>query len=224
MTDVSTRNFGYLIAYILPGVVTLAGLSRYSEIVRSWFVTAPAQSPTVGGFLFLTLASVAVGMTVSAIRWLVLDTLHHATGIQQPHWDFSVLQDNYAAFDGAVENHYRYYQCYSNMQVAIAAAVLMQWPVWLALFPNQRQASFALLVILSLFFLASRDALAKYYARTSALLSLRQCERSITMTNGWHKEKQPAAKEPTTRTQEAKATVQPAANEKPRAAAEKQSK
>jgi len=184
VTDVSTRNFGYLIAYILPGVVTLVGLSRYSEIVRSWFATAPVGTPTVGGFLFLTLASVAVGMAVSAIRWLVLDTLHHASGIQPPQWDFSALQNNYAAFDGAVENHYRYYQCYANMQVAIAAAVFMQWSEWLTLFANQRQAIFVLLLILSLFFLASRDALTKYCARTSALLFLTQSQRSATMTNG----------------------------------------
>jgi hypothetical protein len=163
-------------------------------------------------------------MTVSSIRWLVLDTLHHATGIRQPRWNFSVLQRNYAAFDGAVENHYRYYQCYANMQVAIAAAVLMQWPVWSALFPNERQAMLALLVIESLFFLASRDALTKYYARTSALLSVTQSERSITMTNGWHQEKQPAAKEPSTRTLEAKGTVDTTTNEKPKTAAEKQAK
>jgi len=177
VTDVSTRNFGYLIAYVLPGVVTLAGVARCSDIVRSWFVANPTETPTVGGFLFITLASVGVGVTVSAVRWLLLDTLHHATGIQQPRWDFSVLQKKYAAFEGAVENHYRYYQCYANMQVATAVYVFLQWPVWSGLFPNPRQAIFAVIVIQSLLFLASRDALSKYYARTSALLSPIQPER-----------------------------------------------
>jgi len=45
-----------------------------------------------------TLASVAAGLSVSAVRWLVLDTVHHRTGVRQPSWDFSSFQRNRAGF------------------------------------------------------------------------------------------------------------------------------
>ena len=157
--DVSTRNFGYLIAYILPGVVTLAGVSRYSETVRSWFDAAPTGAPTVGGFLFLTLGSVAAGIVVSTIRWMFLDGLHHHTGIPEPHWDFSTLEANYVAFEGTVENHYRHYQFHGNMLVAVLVTAFTQWPVWLAFFGDGCHATVAVLVFIGLFFVASRDTL-----------------------------------------------------------------
>jgi hypothetical protein len=195
VTDISTRNFGYLIAYVLPGVVTLAGVSRYSETVRSWFGAAPTGAPTVGGFLFLTLGSVAAGMVVSTIRWMLLDGLHHHTGIQEGHWDFSALEANYKAFEGAVENHYRYYQFYGNMLVAVLVTAYTQWPTWLAFFGDGSHATVAVLVLVGLFFVASRDTLAKYYVRSAELLSPNALERSNIMTNGWHNEEPQVAKE-----------------------------
>jgi hypothetical protein len=195
VTEVSTRNFGYLIAYILPGVVTLAGVSRYSETVRSWFGAAPTGAPTVGGFLFLTLGSVAAGMVVSTVRWMFLDGLHHHTGIQEGHWDFSALEANYTAFEGAVENHYRYYQFYGNMLVAVLVTAFTQWSVWLAFFGDGCHATVAVLVLIALFFVASRDTLAKYYARSAELLYSNALERSKIMTNGWHNEEPLSAKE-----------------------------
>ena len=66
MTDVSGRNFGLLIAYVLPGFVSLCGMAELSPNMKSWLVTGSMTNgvaPTVGGFLYLTLASVAAGLT-----------------------------------------------------------------------------------------------------------------------------------------------------------------
>ena len=35
MTDVSGRNFGLLIAYVLPGFVSLCGMAELSPVVKS---------------------------------------------------------------------------------------------------------------------------------------------------------------------------------------------
>jgi len=70
----SNDNFGPLIAYLVPGTIVLLGLSQFSPAVRVWFAATPADAPTVGGFLYLTLASLAAGMTVSALRWALVDT------------------------------------------------------------------------------------------------------------------------------------------------------
>jgi len=193
VTEVTAQNFGFLIAYILPGLVVLAALGKYSETVRSWFGASPTTAPTVGGFLYVTLASVAAGMTVSAIRWLALDPLHHATGIRQPDWDFTTLQDRLNAFLAVVENHYRYYQFYGNMLVALVFFAVVQWPQWPS--PLGRQGAFTLIMfaLIGLFYLASRDTLQKYYARTAMLLDIvPQTKRREIMTNGFGTEEHAA--------------------------------
>jgi len=171
MKDVTTGNFGLFIAYVLPGFTALWGLSYVSEPVRAWLGTGTANAPTVGGFLYVTLASVAAGMITSTLRWLLIDTLHHWTGIRLPRWDFSRLQENVTAFDVLIEIHYRHYQFHANMLVALAFAYAARrlslglWSPWI----GWLDGGFILLVVV--LFLGSRDTLAKYYARTARLLS-----------------------------------------------------
>jgi hypothetical protein len=64
MTEVSGKNFGFLIAYILPGFVRLWAISYFSPTVRAWLVSSSsaAGAATVGGFLYVTLASVGAGL------------------------------------------------------------------------------------------------------------------------------------------------------------------
>jgi hypothetical protein len=169
--ETSITNFGLVIAFLLPGFVALWGVGYSSELVRSWFGASPDDAPSVGGFLYVTLASIVAGLTVSTVRWLTIDTLHHWTGVARPAWDFSLLQENVAAFDVLVQFHYRYFQFYSNMLVAIVFTTAMrhltasEGPISLDLVD-------AAAVILSLVFLAgSRDTLSKYYRRGEALLT-----------------------------------------------------
>ena len=61
MTEVSATNFGLLIAYRVPGFTALWGTSYFSETVRHWLSGSGATTPTVGGFMYITLASVAAG-------------------------------------------------------------------------------------------------------------------------------------------------------------------
>ena len=170
MGELSDKNFGIIIAYVLPGFVALWGVSYSSATVESW-IRAPQQgSPTVAGFCYVTLASLAAGLTVSAVRWALVDSLHHATGIVPPAWKFAKLDDRLQGFLILVENHYRYYQFYANMLVAVAFAsgcdvfsgnkdaVLSMWAI------------VGLVFIQSVFFAGSRDALRKYYSRAERLL------------------------------------------------------
>ena len=164
-------NFGFLIAYLLPGFTALWGLSYVSETVRLWLGATPENAPTVGGFLYLILASVAAGLTASTVRWLIIDTIHHRTGVPRPNWDFARLQQNVAAFDVLGENQYRYYQFYGNMAVAIpfwyAAKCIAEgfWP------PPFGWASLGVLFIEVLFLAGSRDTGQKYYTRIAQLLN-----------------------------------------------------
>src|SRR5207248_5067323 len=126
MKESSVTNFGLLVAFLLPGFVALWGVSYVSEAVRQWLGASPDSAPSVGGFLYVTLASVMAGLTVSTVRWIAIDSIHHLTGIAPPAWDCSRLQENVAAFDMLNEFYYRYYQFYANMAVAILFAIVMR--------------------------------------------------------------------------------------------------
>jgi hypothetical protein len=171
MQSVSNDNFGPLIAYFVPGATVLVGASPFSPTLQEWFATAPAASPTIGGFLYVSVASLAVGMTLSAIRWLLVDTLHGLTGLPAPVLDFAELERNVEAYSLLIEIHYRHYQFYANMLIAAAVAygcyrvrVGGHAVGWIDL---------GVLVLEGVFFVTSRDTLRKYHSRSLQLLSRR---------------------------------------------------
>lgn len=168
MQSITNKNFGILIAYVLPGFVTLWGLSYRVPQLQFWIGASPQQNGTVGGFLYISLLAVTTGIVASTIRWLIIDTFHHRTGISKPSWDLTKLQANLQSYSLFEENHYRYYQFYANMLVASSVGYFswrtttsgcFQWiDFWFA----------TLMVVL---FLGSRDTLAKYYQRVGELLT-----------------------------------------------------
>jgi hypothetical protein len=115
-------------------------------------------------FLSGTVEAMAAGLAVSTVRWLLIDTLHHRTGLRPPPWDFRLLEKNVAAFQLLLDSHYRYYKFYANMVVALVCAYVARdyalgW------------RGFFYWLLAALFLLASRDALRKYYERAGRLLA-----------------------------------------------------
>ena len=173
MSTLSNQNFGLIIAYLLPGFVTLWGVSYFSPTVAAWIVASHQDAPTVAGFMYVTLASLAAGVTVSAIRWAIVDHLHHATGVVPPAWKFANLEGKLQGYLALIENHYRYYQFYANMFVAAAFAY------WARLFSegpavtSRLATTCGFLALEIVLFAGSRDTLHKYYSRTQQLLNSR---------------------------------------------------
>ena len=166
MQTLTPRNFGLVIAYLLPGFVFLFGLSFQSPIVRGWLVGG--QSATVGGFLYSTLGALAAGLICSTVRWLLIDALHHRTGITRPNWNYNRLQENLGAYTLLEENHYRYYQFYGNTLIAWISGYLLWKTSVLPLKPIYEDVGLVLISVI--LFLGSRDTLRKYYGRVRALL------------------------------------------------------
>jgi hypothetical protein len=152
-----------LIGYVLPGFTAMQGLPMLSASQLVWATARADANPTLPGLLSGTVEAMAVGLTVSTIRWLLIDTLHHRTGLQPPAWDFALLEKNVSAFELLVHVHYRYYKFYANMVVAL---------VWAYISRGADQGPRALVywLLAALFLFASRDALGKYYARAGRLL------------------------------------------------------
>jgi hypothetical protein len=168
MMDVSSRNFGLLIAFLIPGFSGILALESLYPPLRHWLATTSSDGPTIGGFLYLTLASVAVGLVASTVRWAIIDPLMRR-GLPKRGWDFARLQQNLNAYEALTENHYRFYQFYANMAVALVAAVAFRrltLPWSDGLFVD---VGFTLLVVL--FLAGARDTFRKYYSRLDQILA-----------------------------------------------------
>lgn len=170
MELISRSNFGPLIAYIVPGVTALWGIRPYAPFVETLFVPMAGVTPTVGGFLYLTVSALAMGMTLSAVRWAVIDTLHAQTGLPVPKFDFSKLGRNVAAYETLNQIHYQHYLFYGNMTLACAVGYIghrlsfgrcsFEWSDVVFVFME------------AIFIVASRDTLRKYYVRVARLLGV----------------------------------------------------
>ncbi len=170
MEEVLGRGFGLCIAYVVPGLVALWGASFIEPSIGVWLVAAANSGPTVGSFLYVLLGSIAAGLTASAVRWAVVDSVHGWTGIKPPRWRLCELQENLQAYEVLVEHHYRHYQFYANTLVAGTFAVVAK-----GVSSGLRTGSFWVIIgwaaLAAVFFAASRDTLRKYYLRVAELLS-----------------------------------------------------
>ncbi|RIK67114.1 MAG: hypothetical protein DCC65_07800 [Planctomycetota bacterium] len=160
-----------MIAYLLPGFIGLVGISTVSPAISAWLATSSDGQPTVGGFLYVTIASLALGMFASGLRWLVIDTVHHKSGIRAPNWDFAQLQSNLAAYDLLVEFHYRHYQFYANSFVVIALNYFVRLAGGCQICGGPGWVDAGFLFVEVVLFATSRDTLRKYYARVSHILA-----------------------------------------------------
>jgi hypothetical protein len=170
VTDLREDSFGLLIAYVLPGFLSVLQLAAFADLLEVWLASEINTAPTVAGFLYATTASVGAGLTASAVRWLVLDTVHHRTGVIPPKWLFRNLPSRVDAFQGVVQNHYRYYQFYGNTLIVIVAGALIGRGPSVLIGLHSLVGLPVDLALVALFTIASRDALSKYYARAGDLL------------------------------------------------------
>ena len=177
MKDITEGNFGVVIAFWLPGFLLLWGLSYSFPALALWLDKESAtDAPSIGDFLYATIASLAVGLLISAVRWLFVDQLFFRlcglllSNLRRPKLDFSLLKnkDTLEAFSAAVNNHYRYYQYYSNTFISLTI-------VYVTYASEKKGVWFSQLTIWSLLLevallLASGDCIRKYHDAISQIL------------------------------------------------------
>lgn len=172
MKDIREKNFGVIIAFWLPGFLFLWGLSYSWPLVATWLAKSnDTNAPTIGGFLCATLASLAVGLLINAVRWAVVQKVlfHGITRLHRAAINYENLKnkDVLSAFQAAVENNYRYYEYYSNAFVAIVGA-------FVSYLLNQKESpSLTLLTVMGvvplILIIASRNELQKFNERAEAI-------------------------------------------------------
>lgn len=166
------KQFGLLIAYVLPGFIGLGGVALIVPSVARWLQPFDFEGLSgIGPPVYAVLSAITVGMILSCIRWLIIDHAMFAIGIRPPQWNPAQLEAHLASFTYLVESHYRYYQFYANSVVALdwtyIAYRTMSASSWLG-----RKSDFAIIALSAVLLVGARDALAKYYRRTTQLVGV----------------------------------------------------
>jgi hypothetical protein len=165
---VSHENLGVTIAYILPGFLALWGLGCLSPTIDSWLNSSSGAAPSVGGFLYVALASLALGIFANILRRLLIDPIHHRTGIAKKQWKYILLQDRIDAIQFIVLHQFRYYQFAGNSILALAFTAT----VFELCLPNWTwQHNAACGVVEVALYFGSRDNLRLYYRRLEEVLA-----------------------------------------------------
>ena len=166
----STSNqFGLLVAYLLPGFIGLAGIAPFAPLVSAWLRPGSYAEASLGAPVYAILAATTIGMIASPIRWLLIDHIHHWTGVTPPVWDDSRLEQRLTAFNYLVESHYRYYQFLANSLIVIICAYAINRAMRTSPFLGAG-TDIAFFILCATLFAGSRDALSKYYTRTGRLI------------------------------------------------------
>ena len=149
------RQFGLLIAYVIPGMLVSHGLTEKSPTLAAWM--GITSEPGFGGFLYVFLLAAALGLILSTVRWLTLDRLHARFGLRPDAWELEELAERLPALEMLVLYNYRYYQFYGNLLVAL--------PVWLVLHADLRVNPLTIVIAILfelVLFAGSRDTLRNY--------------------------------------------------------------
>lgn len=165
------RSFGYVIAFILPGLAALFAIGSTWLEPTGLPLLFGGNELSLSGWIIVLLGSLGIGIILSALRWLLIDTLHHCTGLSAPPLDYGLLHDRLDVFLVAVEHNYRFYQFYSNLFVSLLVVIANHLLQPQAAWPWQAYLGLGSLELLLL--VASRDCLSRYYQRLVQLLGPR---------------------------------------------------
>jgi hypothetical protein len=120
MKDLTSTSFGYVIAFLLPGLLGLYALSYWSGGVRELLQPALKADATVGPSVILLLIALGVGLWIAAVRFFVFERFlcrKHSFPVDM----FAKLtaEDKLGSFKAVVDEHYRYHQFYGGCAVAL---------------------------------------------------------------------------------------------------------
>lgn len=216
----SSKQFGLMVAYVLPGFIVLAGLAPFSLIVSSWLQPLHQAEASLGAPLYAVLVATTIGMILSCFRWLIIDHIHFWTGLKPPVWDDSRLEERIGGFDYLVNNHFMFHEFYAHSLIAVLIVYCVNRIA--GTLPLLGVGSdVAILILCGVLFVASRDALSKYYARTIRLIGQISQKGESPMTNGNHPHHNVGPVTPARPRPEVKLPTKPQTQPAPKRAAQK---
>ena len=119
MGDITSTSFGLVIAFLLPGLAVLYGLTFWSENAKKTYQSLLSAQSNVGLFLLVMLAGVAVGLMLTLVRWLVFEFLLCKEHLDTANFKNLHQKERLDAFRAAADEHYRYHQFWGGMALAL---------------------------------------------------------------------------------------------------------
>lgn len=169
MAENPSRQFGLIVAHVLPGFIGLAGIAPLFPAVVQWLQPVSQGETGFGPPIYALMAATTVGMIVGCVRWLVVDHLLEWTGVPKVVSGYDRLAEKLDALDHLIEMHYRYYQFYANSLVAVLWAYGMNrfYGTLPLLGPG---TDLGVLILRAVLLAGSRDTLTKYRQRLGRVL------------------------------------------------------
>jgi hypothetical protein len=120
--DLTPTVFGYIVAYLLPGLAALVAVAFFLDPVANLLRSFATAQSSVGLFLFVLLLSLLMGMQLTAFRWLVFERLVYKSFALTAQ-ELSVLRsaELAASFRLLIDEAYRYHQFFGAQVFVIPA-------------------------------------------------------------------------------------------------------
>jgi hypothetical protein len=183
MADETSKVFGIMMAYVVPGFIGLTGLVPVFPTIGEWLQPVNNASYGVGPTIYAILAAIAVGLILSCFRWLLLDQMHHWLGLRRPKWKGQGTADSMEAVNFYVLNHWKYYEFCGNTLIAATWSYLMH-----RLYQTSSLLSsgtdLGMVILFLVLLAASRDALRRYYHGIHDLFAQSPQKEGTVMFNG----------------------------------------
>ncbi len=164
MVQFAPINFGLIIAYILPGTVTVYGLRYLSPRIDALWSTLERGQIVAGPLILIGVSALAVGLILSSFRFVVLEPILYCTGVNRTtiKYDKITNTERLNLFNQMVENVYRYEQFYGNVLLSLLLFFILRYFVGDKPIVQTRGdfvAFIAILVSLVVLFFATRTQL-----------------------------------------------------------------
>jgi hypothetical protein len=126
-------TWGSLLSIVIPGVIAVYALGQtpLAPTILTCLVAHTESLSVVGGFEFLTIALLAGGILEGARTVtldIVLDRWQRKQGPGENLYNY-LTPENLGVFEAAVDNSYRFYTFYGNVDLSLAFALAVPW-IW----------------------------------------------------------------------------------------------
>jgi hypothetical protein len=175
MKDLTSTSFGYLIAFVLPGLFGIYALSAWVPSVADFLKPIGDADATVGPSAVLLIISVGMGLILSALRFLTFEKLLcHKHKLPPNLFETLALEGKLSSFRAVADEHYRYHQFYGGCAVALFILFVGWWrSINWAHDLGFLEAALAFLGIEALLVFSAGDTYVKFVKRGNVVLKLK---------------------------------------------------
>jgi len=120
LKDVTSTSFGYIIAFLLPGLAALYALSLWSAKTAEMLRTFLTSNSNIGLFLLVIATALGLGLLVSVWRAFLFQRWFYRGDRLRPS-DFAQLSSEakLTAYRAAIDETYRYHQFFGGITVVL---------------------------------------------------------------------------------------------------------